>query len=261
MGGGEIADSNQGFSLMAASQWERWTALRILIVDDQPRLVAPIRRALEKQGYTVDLVETGGAGIARAIEQDYDVIILDFVMPGLNGLDVIRRLRQQEQWTPILVLTGLANDVETRVLSLDGGADDFMGKPFELSELLARVRALARRKMEERPTTIEVDDLALDPATWDVSRGDTSIDLSPREFALLEYLMRHAGEVLPRRKILSSVWGFDYNGSSNVVDVYIRYLRNKIDDPFGYDSIEAIRSVGYRLRTRHRSGKATSKTA
>jgi two-component system, OmpR family, response regulator len=240
---------------------KRPNGMRVLIVDDQPRLVAPIRRALEKQGYTVDLVETGGAGIARAVEHDYDVIILDFVMPGLNGLDVIRRLRQQEQWTPILVLTGLKNDVETRVLSLDGGADDFMGKPFELSELLARVRALARRKMEQRPTTIVVDDLALDPATWDVSRGETRIALSPREFALLEFLMRHAGEVLPRRKILSSVWGFDYEGSSNVVDVYVRYLRHKIDQPFGHDSIESIRSVGYRLRTKHRAGEVASKTA
>lgn len=235
--------------------------MRVLIVDDQPRLVTPIRRALEKQGYTVDLVETGGAGIARAVEHDYDVILLDFVMPGLNGLDVIRRLRQQERWTPILVLTGLADDVETRVLTLDGGADDFMGKPFALPELLARVRALARRKMDERPTTIAVDDLALDPATWRVMRGETLIELAPREFALLEFLMRHAGEVLQRKKILSSVWGFEYDGASNVVDVYIRYLRSKIDHPFGRDSIESIRSVGYRMKTKHRAEESSSKSA
>jgi two-component system OmpR family response regulator len=183
--------------------------------------------------------------MGRAVE--YDAIVLDLMLPGLDGVEVCRQLRASGVWSPVLMLTA-RDAVGDRVAGLDAGADDYLPKPFSFSELLARLRALARRGAAERPSVLEVGDLRLDPATRQVSRGDVDIHLSGKEFALLETFMRRPGEVLSRYQLLEHAWDYAYENRSNVVDVYVRYLRDKIDRPFGRDTLETVRGVGYRLR-------------
>lgn len=221
--------------------------LKVLIVDDDAGVISVLRRALEREGYKVSVARTGTDAVKIAKTEPFDTIILDIVLGDLDGFEVCARLRAAEVWTPILLVTGRLDTVEHRVQGLDAGADDFISKPFKLAELSARVRALTRRQAHARPTRLVVGDLVLDPATREVSRGGVPIDLSAREFALLHLLMRHPGEVLSRSLILDRVWDFTYSGTSNVVDVYIRYLRQKIDRPFGIESLETVRGVGYRL--------------
>jgi two-component system OmpR family response regulator len=202
---------------------------------------------LREEGFAVDLVSTGEDGAWMATENDYDAIVLDLVLPGIDGFETCRQIRERERWSPILMLTA-RDAVRDRVRGLDVGADDYLTKPFSFAELLARLRALMRRGPSERPAVLRIDDLSLDPATREVRRGDTSIELTPKEHALLEYFMRHADEVLTRTRLIEHVWDFAFEGDSNVVDVYVRYLRDKIDRPFGRRSIETIRGAGYRLR-------------
>lgn len=223
--------------------------MKLLVVDDDPGVVSLLRRAFHADGYGVATAHTGQQAINIAKREPFDVIILDIVLQDLDGFEVCTRLRAAEVWTPILLITGRLDTVEHRVQGLDAGADDFISKPFKLAELSARVRALSRRQVHPRPTRLEVGDLVLDPATHEVHRGGTPIELSAREFALLHLLMRHPGEVLSRGTILDRVWDSNYEGASNVVDVYVRYLRQKIDRPFGIESLETLRGAGYRLRS------------
>jgi two-component system OmpR family response regulator len=221
--------------------------VRVLVVEDETKMAALIRRALEREGYAVDLAGNGQDGLWMATENRYDAMVLDVMIPAPNGFEVCRELRDRGQWAPILLLTA-RDSVSDRVAGLDAGADDYLAKPFSFAELYARLRALTRRGARERPSVLEVGDLVLDPAAHSVHRGSKVVDLSPKEFALLELFMRHPGEVLSRTQILDHVWDFAYDGTSNVVDVYVRYLREKIDRPFGCTSIETVRGVGYRLR-------------
>jgi two-component system, OmpR family, response regulator len=206
-----------------------------------------VKRGLEEEGIAVDVADRGEDAVWMAGSTEYDVVVLDVMLPGLDGFEVCRRLRADEVWTPVLMLTA-RDAVEDRVAGLDGGADDYLVKPFSFDELLARLRALARRGSAERPAVLEVGDLRLDPATRRASRGDTEIALSQKEYALLETLMRRPGVVLSRLQLLEHAWDDTYENRSNVIDVYIRYLREKIDRPFGTDTIETVRGVGYRLR-------------
>lgn len=221
--------------------------MRFLVVEDETKMAALLRRGLEEEGYAVDIASTGTEGLWAATENPYDAILLDVMLPELDGFEVCRQLRARGRWAPVLMLTA-RDDVRDRVQGLDAGADDYLVKPFSFSELLARLRALIRRGARERPAILSVSDLALDPATRRVSRGGTEIALTAREFALLEMFLRHPGEVLSRTRILEHVWDFAFDGDSNVVDVYVRYLREKVDRPFGRDSIETVRGMGYRLR-------------
>jgi two-component system OmpR family response regulator len=206
-----------------------------------------LRRGLESAGYAVDVAADGEEAIWYGTEWDYDTIILDVGLPHHDGFAVARELRERERWAPVLMLT-VRDSLDDRVAGLDSGADDYLTKPFEFEELLARVRALTRRRPRPRPTVVEWDDLSLDPALKTVTRGSTAIDLSPKEFALLELLMTNGEVVTTRSEIIDHVWDFAYDGTSNVVDVYVRYLRNKIDRPFSRDTIETVRGQGYRLR-------------
>jgi two-component system OmpR family response regulator len=217
------------------------------VVEDEAKMSALIRRALEREGYAVDVAGNGQDGLWMATENHYDAVVLDVMIPPPNGFEVCRELRQRGEWAPILLLTA-RDSVSDRVAGLDAGADDYLAKPFSFAELYARLRALSRRGARERPSVLELGDLVLDPAAHSVRRGDAAVDLSPKEFALLELFMRHPDEVLSRTQILDHVWDFAYDGTSNVVDVYVRYLREKIDRPFGCTSIETVRGVGYRLR-------------
>ena len=221
--------------------------MRILVAEDELKMASLLRRGLVEEGHAVDVSRTGDDALRMARAVEYDAIVLDLMLPGLDGVEVCRRLRQSGVWSPVLMLTA-RDAVEDRVAGLDAGADDYLPKPFSFSELLARLRALARRGAAERPAVIEVGDLRLDPATRQVWRGDAEIHLSGKEFALLETLMRRAGQVLSRYQLLEHAWDFAYENRSNVVDVYMRYLREKIDRPFGRDSLETVRGVGYRLR-------------
>jgi len=221
--------------------------MRILVVEDEVKMAGLLKRGLEEEGYAVDVANTGANGLWAATENEYDAIVLDLMLPDLSGLEICRRLRRDGRWMPVLILTA-RDGVPDRVAGLDAGADDYMVKPFAFSELFARLRALIRRGAGERPAVVMVDDLLLDPASRSVSRAGTSIELTAREFALLELLLRHPGEVLTRTRILEHVWDFAYDGGSNVVDVYIRYLREKVDRPFGRRSIETVRGSGYRFR-------------
>jgi len=220
--------------------------MRILLVEDEIKMARAVRRGLEQEGYGVDVVADGDEALFRATEQDYDAIVLDVMLPGRDGFEVCRTLREGGRWAPVLMLTA-RDAVEDRVSGLDAGADDYLGKPFSLAELLARLRALVRRGGIERPTELLVDDLRLDPASRRVWRGETEIALSPKEFALLETFMRRPGEVLSRLQLIEHAWDFAYENRSNVVDVYVRYLREKVDRPFGRSSIETVRGAGYRL--------------
>jgi two-component system, OmpR family, response regulator len=221
--------------------------MRVLVVEDEVRTAALLRRGLVEEGFAVDTVGDGLDAAWQATEVTYDVIVLDVMLPGIDGFEVCRRLRTAQCWSPVLMLTA-RGAVTDRVRGLDVGADDYLTKPFSFAELTARLRALIRRGAAARPTTLEVGGLHLDPAERRVSRDGVALELSSKEFALLEYLMRHPEEALTRRAILEHVWDFAYDGTSNVVDQYVAYLRRKIDRPFGVSQLETVRGVGYRLR-------------
>ena len=221
--------------------------MRILVVEDELKMAALLRRGLAEEGHAVDVAATGDDGVWMAQAADYDAIVLDLMLPGLDGVSVCRRWRENGVWAPVLMLTA-RDGIEDRVAGLDAGADDYLRKPFSFAELLARLRALARRGTPERPIVLEVGDLRLDPASRQVWRGDTEITLSAKEFALLESFMRRPGDVLSRLQLLEHAWDYAYETRSNVVDVYVRYLREKIDRPFGRQSLETVRGAGYRLR-------------
>lgn len=221
--------------------------MRVLIVEDEPKMGELIRRGLDEKGHAADLARTGEDALWMAGATAYDVIVLDVMLPRIDGFNACRRLRADGVRTPVLMLTA-RDAVEDRVTGLDSGADDYVVKPFSFEELLARLRALARRGPVVHPTVLEAGDMRLDPAARRVWRGSTEIDLSYTEFALLEAFMRHPGQTLDRLQLLDHVWDQSYESRSNVVDVYVRLLRNKIDRPFGVRSIETVRNVGYRLR-------------
>jgi two-component system OmpR family response regulator len=218
--------------------------VRVLVVEDEPKLASLLRQGLRRHGMAVDLAATGPDALALATGTAYDVILLDVMLPGFDGYEVCRRLRAQEVWSPTLMLTA-RDEIEDRVRGLDSGADDYLVKPFSSDELLARIRALVRRGAPARPTRITAGEIALDPATRQVWRAEEELSLTAREFALLETLMRRAGEVLSRYELLEHVWDGSYENRSNVIEVYIGYLRDKL----GRDRIETVRGAGYRLRT------------
>jgi two-component system OmpR family response regulator len=222
-------------------------ATRILVVEDELKMASLLRRGLLEEGHAVDIARTGDDALWMAGATEYDAVVLDLMLPGIDGIEVCRLLRERELWAPVLMLTA-RDAVEDRVAGLDAGADDYLPKPFSFAELLARLRALVRRGAAERPSVLEVGDLRLDPATHRVWRGDREIRLSGKEFALLETFMRRPGQVLSRYQLLEHGWDYGYENRSNVVDVYVRYLREKIDRPFGRASLETVRGVGYRLR-------------
>jgi two-component system OmpR family response regulator len=217
------------------------------VVEDEIKMAALIHRGLTEQGLTVDLAASGEQATSMAGACPYDAIVLDVTLPGIDGFETCRRLRRGGVWAPVLMLTA-RGAVEDRVAGLDGGADDYLTKPFSFAELLARLRALERRGERERPSTLEVGDLRLDPATRQAWRGDAEIALSGKEFSILQAFMRRPGHVLSRLEILEQAWAYDFEHRSNVVEVYIRYLRQKVDKPFGLVSIETVRGAGYRLR-------------
>ncbi|MDO8186068.1 response regulator transcription factor [Conexibacter sp. JD483] len=221
--------------------------MRVLVVEDEPKLRAAIRRGLSEDGLVCDVAERGEDALWMAGSSAYDAIVLDVMLPGIDGFETCRRLRADEVWAPVVFLTA-RDAVHDRIAGLDLGGDDYVTKPFSLAELSARLRALARRGPVKRPSLLRAGELTLDPATRRVARAETEIDLSMREFALLEAFMRRPGEVLERHQLLDLAWGGDYENRSNVVDVYVRYLREKIDRPFGAETIETVRGVGYRLR-------------
>jgi two-component system, OmpR family, response regulator len=221
--------------------------MRALVVEDEPKMAALLRRGLVEEGYAADVARTGEDVLWMAQATPYDAIILDAMLPGLDGFDVCRELRSSGVWTPILMLTA-RDSVQDRVAGLDAGADDYLTKPFSFAELLARLRALARRRLPERPAVLQVGSLRLDPATRRVWRDDVQVELSAKELALLETFMRRPGQVLSRLDLLDHAWDSGYENRSNVVDVYVGYLRAKLDRPFGRTSIETVRGSGYRLR-------------
>lgn len=221
--------------------------MRVLVVEDAVRVAALLQRGLGEEGYAVDIVASGLDAVWQAVENDYDVIVLDVMVPEIDGFEVCRRLRQADRWTPVLMLTA-RHDVADRVRGLDAGADDYLTKPFSFAELAARLRALVRRGASPRPAVLAVGDLRLDPASRRAWRGVEELDLSATEFALLEMFLRHPGEVLSRTRILEHVWDFAFDGVSNVVDQYVAYLRRKVDRPFGRQDLQTVRGAGYRLR-------------
>jgi two-component system, OmpR family, response regulator len=222
-------------------------AMRILVVEDELKMASLLRRGLTEEGHAVDLARTGDDALWMARATEYDAVVLDLMLPGVDGFEVCRRLRAADVWSPVLMLTA-RDGVEDRVAGLDAGADDYLPKPFSFAELLARLRALVRRGASERPAVLEVGDLRLDPATRRAWRGEAEVKLSAKEFALLEAFMRRPGDVLSRYQLLEHAWDYGYENRSNVIDVYVRYLRDKVDRPFGRSSIETVRGVGYRLR-------------
>jgi two-component system OmpR family response regulator len=222
--------------------------MKVLVVEDSVKMAALLKRGLQGEGYSVDVATNGADAMWMATERPNDAVVLDVMLPDVDGFEVCRRMRFAGTWTPVLMLTA-KHALDDRVLGLDVGADDYLTKPFAFSELAARLRALIRRGPSERPTVLRVGDLSLDPATRVVRRKDTDVTLTPKEFSVLEYFMRHAGEVVTRLQLLDHCWDFAYDGSSNVVDVYVNYLREKIDRPFGVATIATVRGAGYRLRT------------
>jgi two-component system OmpR family response regulator len=221
--------------------------MRVLVVEDEIKMAGLVRRGLTEEGLAVDVAGTGEDALIRAAATEYDAIVLDVMLPGISGFETCRRLREKGTWSPVLMLTA-RDSVEDRIAGLDGGADDYLTKPFSLGELSARLRALVRRQPNERPTVLAVGNIELDPARRSVARGGTEIDLSAKEFSLLETFMRSPGRVLTRFQLLEHAWDYSYEHRSNVVDVYVRYLREKLDRPFGVESIETVRGTGYRLR-------------
>ncbi len=222
--------------------------MRALVVEDEPKMARLLRRGLSERGDVVEVSRTGGEGVDRATRTPFDVVVLDVMLPDMDGFEVCTRLRARGVWVPILMLTA-RTALKDRVRGLDAGADDYLAKPFAFEELLARLRALARRGPTERPVTLRSGDLSLDPASRRVFRGADEVILSAREFAVLETLLRRPGQTLTREQLLDHAWGIDYQGQSNVVDVYIGYLRQKVDRPFGRSDVETVRGVGYRLRS------------
>jgi DNA-binding response OmpR family regulator len=220
--------------------------MRILLVEDEVKMARALRRGLEQEGHAIDVSSDGNDGLSKALEYDYDAVVLDVMLPGRDGFSICRELRASGKWSPVLMLTA-RDSVDDRIRGLDAGADDYLVKPFAFGELLARLRALVRRGPSERPPVISVGDVELDPAAHTVTRAGRTVDLSAREFALLEFLMRHPGEVLSRTRILEQVWDYSYSGFSNVVDVYVAYLRRKLERPFGRPLIRTVRGVGYAL--------------
>lgn len=221
--------------------------MRILVVEDEVKMAALLKRGLEEEGYAVDSASTGDDAVWLGTENPYDAIVLDLMLPDRDGFDVCHALRAAGRWAPVIMLTA-KDAVVDRVSGLDAGADDYLTKPFSFAELLARLRALLRRGQGQRPALLRVGDLTMDPAGHKVERGGQAIDLTAKEFSLLDFFMRHPSEVLSRTRILEHVWDFAYEGDSNVVDVYVRYLREKIDRPFGRSSLETVRGSGYRLK-------------
>jgi two-component system, OmpR family, response regulator len=229
--------------------------MRILVVEDEVKMAGLLHRGLTEDGHVVDVARTGDDAVWMGQVVEYDAIVLDLMLPGLDGVGVCRRWRENGVWSPVLMLTA-RDAVADRVAGLDAGADDYLPKPFSFAELLARLRALARRGAAQRPVELEVGDLRLDPATRQVWRGETEIELSGKEFALLEAFMRRPGDVLSRVHLLEHAWDYAYENRSNVVDVYVRYLREKIDRPFERRSLETVRGVGYRLRREPRGASS-----
>jgi two-component system, OmpR family, response regulator len=221
--------------------------MRVLVVEDEAKMAQLLSRGLSEEGHAVDVAGHGEDALWMAQAVDYDAIVLDVMLPGLDGFEVCRELRQREVWAPVLLLTA-RDPVEDRVSGLDAGADDYLVKPFSFAELLARLRALTRRAPSERPVIVQVGDLRLDPAVHRAWRGEQELDLSPKEFALLALFMAHPGEALTRGRLLDGGWDMGYERRSNLIDVYVRYLRQKIDKPFGRHSLDTVRGVGYRLR-------------
>lgn len=220
--------------------------MRLLVVDDEPRLAEGLRRGLEAEGFAVDVAHTGTDGLWFARENEYAAILLDIMLPGMNGYAVCRALRDEQNWTPVLMLTAKDADGD-QIEGLDTGADDYLTKPFSFAVLVARVRALIRRGASARPVVLTIGDLEVDPAARTVRRRGATIDLTTREFAVLEYLARNAGDVVSKSQILGAVWDFAFEGDPNIVEVYIGHLRAKIDRPFDVESIRTVRGAGYRL--------------
>ena len=216
-------------------------------MEDEVRMAGLLRRALKEEGHAVDVAVDGPQGLWLATENEYGAIVLDVMLPGLDGFQLCRRLRESGAWAPVLMLTA-RDGVTDRVRGLDAGADDYLVKPFSLLELAARLRALARRDGKGRPPVLAEGDLRLDPASKQAWRAGTELHLSPKEYSLLEFFLRHPGQVLTRSAIIEAVWDFAYDGGSNVVDQYVNYLRRKIDAPFGRRDLETVRGMGYRLR-------------
>jgi two-component system OmpR family response regulator len=218
----------------------------VLLVEDEVRLAENVRRGLAAEGFVVDVAHDGAEGLFQGQVKDYDVVVLDIMLPGLNGYEVCRRLRATGVWSPVLMLTAKDGEYD-QADALDLGADDYLTKPFSFLVLVARLRALIRRGAPARPTVLRAGDLALDPAARTVRRDGADISLTPREFGVLHFLMRHRGDVVSKSAILESVWDAHYEGDDNVVEVYVGYLRRKIDQPFGRHAIETVRGAGYRL--------------
>ncbi|WP_204078990.1 response regulator transcription factor [Mycobacterium riyadhense] len=232
--------------------------MRVLVVEDEPKMARLLRRSLVEEGYAVDVVSDGASGYDAVVGGDYDAVVLDVMLPGVSGFEVCTNWRRQQIWVPVLMLTA-RGAVADRVAGLDGGADDYLTKPFHLDELFARLRSLIRRGPTPRPTVLTVGGLRADPASRRCWRGEVEIALTTKEFGLLEQLMRRPGAVLTRELVLEHCWDFAFESRSNVVDVHIRALRDKIDRPFAVRSIETVRGVGYRLRTDGGAPKDTTR--
>jgi two-component system OmpR family response regulator len=218
--------------------------MRLLLVEDDGKLARSLSKGLKSEGYAVDVVGDGDAALLNANVWEYDAILLDVMLPGRDGFEVCRALRERGHWAPVLMLTARAG-VDDRVTGLDSGADDYLAKPFDLRELLARVRALVRRRLNERPARIDIGDLTVDPATHEVTRAGTVVKLTAREFALLEFLASQAGQIVSRTTLLEHLWDANYMGSTNIVDVYVAHLRKKLEQPFGRPLIRTVRGVGF----------------
>src|SRR4051794_9054328 len=218
--------------------------MRLLVAEDDPKLAAALARGLRADGYAVDVAATGDEALFAASVYDYDAVVLDVMLPGPDGVEVCRALREGGRWSPVLMLTA-RDGIRDRIRGLDAGADDYLIKPFDFGELVARVRALLRRGAPERPAVLVAGDLEVDPATRSVIRAGRRVDLSAREFAVLEVLTRRAGQVVSRTELLEHVWDRNYEGSTNIVDVYVGYLRRKLENPFGRPLIQTVRGAGY----------------
>jgi two-component system OmpR family response regulator len=223
--------------------------MRLLVVEDDTKLARALERGLQREGYAVDVADNGDEALSQATENEYDAVVLDVMLPGRDGFSVCKAMRRQERWAPVLMLTA-RDQVGDRIRGLDAGADDYLVKPFDFGELLARLRALIRRGPSERPPVLEVGDLRIDPAARVVTRAGREVELTVREFALLQFLAQRAGEVVSREQLLEHVWDSAEDGSTNVVDVYIGYLRNKIERPFRGKIIRTVRGIGFMLEAK-----------
>ena len=238
--------ANEAFSLLSCEDADTEEPVRILLVEDQPKLARAVSRGLEREGYAVDVAGRGDEALFQARVYEYDAVVLDVLLPGGNGFEVCQTLRDEGCWSPILMLTA-RDRVDDRIRGLDAGADDYLVKPFAFGELLARLRALVRRTPAERPAVLEVGDLVIDPATRAVTCADRSVELTAREFAVLEFLARRVGDVVTRTELIEHVWDRNFEGASNIVDVYVGYLRKKLERPFGRPLIRTVRGAGYVL--------------